>query len=410
MGLEIYGGNPDVVASYEEMQRIAAQLTQAAERLEEAIHEPQHFLVELVPNPIPQIQLMFLLPALIERVRGLAIKTRLAAESYFSTEARILLLMQQTLQPLAQLSPIISNPNPISQGSAEVVTKAATAFAVLGLTGAPSLGKTVMVSTAAAMLPLAAGYRSPPHMIQAIQKTQSSLGFPADLVGSAKLINIAQVETVKSMQEHASRLKAAYRNGSMISVEVYPLGHGRQIVVYIPGTQSFSLQGSNPLNIRSGLSALGGSVAPSEQAVQQALGQVGAGHGDRVLFVGHSQGALVAGNVAEQPQPYEVKGLISFGGPISHLDLKVPTIAISHQSDPVSVLGGGVNPMRDNWVTVSGDAEFETLVEAHRMTGYEKTAAELDLEDDEGFRRVQSKLWQDPGVSGLHYTFEVRRG
>lgn len=410
MGLEIYGGNPEVVASYEELQRIAGQLKIAAERLEEAIHEPQLLLFDLMPNPLPQIQLMFLLPGLIERVRALASKTQLAAEAYFSTEARILLLMQQTLQPLAQLSPIISSPNPISQGSAEVITKAAAAFAVLGLTGAPSLGKTVMVSTAATLLPLVAGYRSAPHMIQGIQQSQLSVGFPRDLDGGAKLVKLFQVQTVGSMVEHASRLRSSYGTGSKISIEVYPLGYGRQINVYVPGTQSFSFGGSNPLNIRSGLTALGGSVAPSEQAVQQALAQLGAGVSDRVLFIGHSQGALVAGNIAQQPQPYEVKGLISFGGPISHLDLEVPTIAISHQSDPVSVLGGGVNPMRENWVTVSGDAKFESLVDAHRMTAYEKTAAELDASSDEGFRRIQGKLGQDPGVQGLRYGFEITRG
>jgi hypothetical protein len=410
LGLEIYGGNPEVVASYEELQRISGQLTLAAERLEEAMFEPQHLLFDLLPNPLPQIQLMFLLPGLIERVRTLASKTHLAAEAYFSTEARILLLMQQTLQPLERLSPIISSPNPISQGSAEVITKAAAAFAVLGLTGAPSLGKTVMVSTATALLPLAAGYRSTPHMIQGIQQSQLSLGFGRDLDGSAKLVKLSQSQSGQSIAEHASRLRSAYGSGSKISIEVYPLGYGRQINVYVPGTQTFSFEGSNPLNIRSGLTALGGSVAPSQQSVQDALAQLGAGPSDRVLFIGHSQGALVAGNIAQQPQPYEIKGLISFGGPISHLDLKVPTIAISHQSDPVSVLGGGVNPMRENWVTVSGDGKFESLVDAHRMAAYERTAAELDTTKDVGFRRIQEKLGQDPGIQGLRYSFEISRG
>lgn len=410
MGLEIYGGNPQVVASYEELQRIAGQLTLAAERLEEAIYEPQQLLFDFLPNPVPQIQLMFMLPGLIERVRALAYKTQLAAEAYFSTEARIMLLVQQTLQPLALLSPIISSPNPISQGSAEVVTKAAAAFAVLGLTGAPSLGKTVLVSTATTLLPLAAGYQSAPRMIQGIQQSQLSLGFLHDLRGNSKLMKLSEAQTVESISDHASRLRDAYGTGSRISIEVYPLGEGRQINVYVPGTQAFSFAGSNPLNIRSGLTALGGSVAPSQQAVQQALAQLGAGALDQVLFIGHSQGALVAGNIAQQPQPYEVKGLISFGGPISHLDLKVPTIAISHQSDPVSVLGGGVNPMRENWVTVSGDAKFETLVDAHRMSSYEVTAAELDATNDEGFRRIEAKLGQDPGLQGLRYSFEISRG
>jgi hypothetical protein len=66
--------------------------------------------------------------------------------------------------------------------------------------------------------------------------------------------------------------------------------------------------------------------------------------------------------------------------------------------------------MRENWVSVSGDSKFETLVDAHRLNGYEKTAAELDESSDPGFRRIQNKLWQDPDVSGLKYSFEIRRG
>jgi pimeloyl-ACP methyl ester carboxylesterase len=247
-------------------------------------------------------------------------------------------------------------------------------------------------------------------MIQTVERSQQSLGLPKDLAGSANLTEIKKVLTVESMAQHAERLRMAYGPGSRIQIEVFPLGYGRQINVYVPGTQSFSFGGNNPLNIRSGLTALGGSVAPSEQAVQDALTQLGAGQGDRVLFIGHSQGALVAGNIVTAPQPYEIKGLISFGGPISHLDIKVPTIAIAHQSDPVPVLGGGVNPMRENWVSVSGHSKFETLVDAHRLNGYEKTAAELDESSDPGFRRIQNKLWQDPGVSGLKYSFEIRRG
>jgi hypothetical protein len=66
--------------------------------------------------------------------------------------------------------------------------------------------------------------------------------------------------------------------------------------------------------------------------------------------------------------------------------------------------------MRENWVTVSGDGKFESLVDAHRMTAYEKTAAELDGAKDLGFRRIEEKLGQDPGVQGLRYSFEISRG
>ena len=409
MGLEVYGGNPQIVASYEDMQRAATHLDLAADQLQEAILIPQDFILEIFPNPIPQLQLMFALPALIERLRLLSHKTRFAAESYFSTEARVILAMQQALEPVHFNSSLLANPNPISQAVAEKIRQSAVALAVLGLTGKPSLGKTALVATAGNLLASTSGHSGPAAMAGNLNATALSMGIPKDAPGSAQLRQIEPVRTSSSFAEHAQRLHGLYSMSSTISIEVYNHGYGRQFVVYVPGTQSFSLGGVNPLNIRSGLAGLGGAVMPSQQAVQDALAQLDAGYGDRVLFVGHSQGALIAGNLAQSTQPYEVSGLISFGGPISHLNLDVPTIAISHQGDPVATLGGGVNPMRENWVTVSGDTDFKTMVDAHRMAGYEGTASELDDSDDPGFRRVQSMLWQEE-TRGLKYSFELKRG
>lgn len=409
MGLEVYGGNPQIVASYEDMQRAATQLELAADKLQEAIFIPQDFVFEIFPNPIPQLQLLFALPGLIERIRLLSLKTRFAAESYFSTEARVILAMRQALDPVHMSSHLLASPNPISQAVAEKIRHSAVALAVLGLTGQPSLGKTALVASAGNLLASASGHSGPAPLAGNVNATALSLGLPKDAPGSAQLIKIGPIRTSSSFAEHAQRLHGLYSTSSTISIEVYNHGYGRQFVVYVPGTQSFSVGGENPLNIRSGLAGLGGSPMPSQQAVQDALAQLHAGEGDRVLFVGHSQGALIAGNLAQSSQPYEVSGLISFGGPISHLDLDVPTIAISHQGDPVSTLGGGVNPMRENWVTVSGDAAFKTMVDAHRMAGYEETATELDENDDPGLRRVQSMLWQED-TRGLKYSFELKRG
>jgi hypothetical protein len=100
--------------------------------------------------------------------------------------------------------------------------------------------------------------------------------------------------------------------------------------------------------------------------------------------------------------------LVSFGGPISHLDLKVPTIAISHVGDPVPLLGSGVNPLRENWVTVSATGDFDDLIDVHKIQSYHATAQQLDQSSDLGFRRVQSQLWLD-NKSGLEYLFEIRR-
>lgn len=409
MGLEIYGGNPQIVASYEDMQRAAMELELAAEQLQEAIFIPQDFILEIFPNPFPQLQLLFALPGLIERIRLLGQKTRFAAESYFSTEARVILAMRQAIEPFESSTQFLANPNPISQAVAEKMRQSAAAFAVVGLTGPPTIGKTALLATAGNLLAFTGGHSGPATMAGNLGATALAIGLPTDRAGSALLKEIQPIRTAASFAEHAQRLGGLYSEASTIAVEIYTLGYGRQFVVYVPGTQSFSLGGENPLNIRSGMAGLGGASPPSQQAIQDALLQLEAGPGDRVLFVGHSQGALIAGNLAQNSQPYEVSGLISFGGPISQLNLAVPTIAISNQGDPIPTLGGGINPMRDNWVTVSGDTAYKTVVDAHRMAGYEITAAELDESADEGFRRVQSMLWQE-NSRGLKYSFEIKRG
>jgi pimeloyl-ACP methyl ester carboxylesterase len=412
VGIEIYGGNQVVVAHFEEMHRVASTLSQAADQLELAIQVPQQLLFDLIPNPIPQIQLMFLLPGLIERARKLAFDCRLAADSYFSTEARVVLLMEQTLLPLSEARAFISDPNPISQATADVLTKTAAAMAVLGLTGKPTLGTNALVATASQLATTAAGYRSIPHMLGVAGANQQALGVFPDKTGSAQLLAVNRVSSAVNLDQAATKLQRSYGPpNSSIRVEVFSHGWGRQLVVYVPGTQSVSLDGSNPLNMRSTLVALGGAAsAPSQTAVVDALNQLGAGPSDKVIFVGHSQGALISANLAKDHQDYEVSGLVSFGGPISHIDLKMPTIAVGHQGDPVPLLGGGVNPLRENWVTISAPGDFDDLVDAHSMAGYVETSKNLQTNPDLGLSRVSSAIWDSPEMSGLEYVFEIRRG
>lgn len=412
MGVEIYGGNPVVVAAFEEMQRVATSLDQAAEQLMAALHTPQHLFLDLFPNPIPQLQLMFLLPGVIEKAKKLAFDCSVAADAYFSAEARVILLMEQTLMPLSEARALISDPNPISQATADVLTKSAAAMAVLGLTGKPSLGTGALVATASQLFTTASGHKSIPHLLGTAGATQRVLGILPDRSGSAELKSVAKTTSAINLEQAAAKLQRSYGPPHpSIRIEVFAHSWGRQMVVYVPGTQSISLGGTNPLNMRSTLTALTGvASAPSQQAVAEALGQLGAGASDKVTFVGHSQGALVSANLARVPQEYEVSGLVSFGGPISHLDLKVPTIALGHQGDPVPLLGGGVNPMRENWVTVSATGDFTDLVDAHSMASYIETAQKLETNPDIGLARISSQIWNQSELAGLEYVFELRRG
>jgi hypothetical protein len=409
MALDIYGGDPRIIATQQELLRLAQALQLACNELDAAVFASPDLLLDFVPNPIPNLQLALQLPRVTERMQQLCQGLRVAAESYFSTEAQITHLLTNLFRPLTDLHPLTLSANPISVALADQISRAAATMAVVGLTGVPSLGKSQVVGQAVRLAVAAAGSISPQQLLAKSHVSSLALGIPVDASGVSKMISSQPISPARNIYGFVSRLQNHYWSpASSIRVEVYQRPAGRDLVVYVPGTQSFLPGGSNPLNIQSNLTAMGAVVAsPSQQAVSDALAKLNAGKGDAVTFVGHSQGALLAGNLASQDQDYQVRGLISLGGPIGHLDIQVPVVAIQHAADPVPQLSGRANPMLENWVTISSNAEFESLVEAHRISSYAQTAAELAGSDNPGYQRIMRQLIPR-GDSGREYLFEIR--
>ena len=410
MALDIYGGDPRIIATQHELLRIASLLEQAASHLEEAWLAPPETFLEVIPNPLPNLQLAFSLPPVIDGLRSLRVKLNYAAESYFSTEAQVQRLLSSLFEPYTKLNWFLSQPNPVSGVLNDQVMRTAATMAVVGLTGVPSFAKAQLVAQATNLTVAALGGSSPRDLLSRSQATSMTMGIKVDAGGSARLVSSTPVKPAANIYGQVLRLQQNYWNpASSIRVEVFPANKGRDFVVYIPGTQSFLPGSKNPLNIQSNLTAMGNVVpSPSQMAVSQALAQLGATKTDRVLFVGHSQGALIGGNLAATEQPYQVKGLISLGGPISHLNLDVPVLALQHAADPVPSLSGGVNPMAENWVTVSSDRGFDSLVDAHRISSYAETTAELVGSENQGYRRIARQLLPE-GDSGTEYLFEITR-
>lgn len=411
MALEIYGGDPRVVATREELFRIAMTLRNSAFELNSAIFSPPDMLLDFLPNPIPNIQLALGAPRVCSELESLANNCDLAAENYFSTEARVSHIFQDLIDPLRALTPVLSIQSPITNIFTDRVAPVVGAMAVVGLLAGPSIGSSALLGGAIQLAPLAVARPTVQSFLAGGQRSAKSLGIQVDAAGSATLLRTAVALPPRNLADLAKRLHNSYSNpSSALRIESYPLSSGKQFVVYVPGTQSLSLGGTNPLNIRSNLTAMGGVVeAPSEQAVKDAIAKAGAGKGDRVLLVGHSQGALIAGNLASRTQEFEVSGLVSFAGPIGHLKLDVPVIAIQHAADPVPLLSGRVNPLTENWVTASSSAEFEDLIAAHRLDGYIETATELDQSQNIGLNRVRKALWPESLGSGSQYVYKIQR-
>lgn len=147
--------------------------------------------------------------------------------------------------------------------------------------------------------------------------------------------------------------------------------------------------------------------APSERAVRAAILQAGVGKNDRVLFVGHSQGAMVAANMASSGPEYKVSGLISFGGPLAQRDLNgFPVVAFENSGDPVPGLGGKVNPLTQDLVTVINDQPSQSFLEAHSMDSYVSTAIAANQSANPGLERVAGLL-EIPAGSGTAANYEL---
>ncbi len=408
MGVGIYGGNPVVVASYNELVRISGALQLAAQNLD---HARFAGVSEGIFAPVAQIQLSMLLPGLADRVRALAVRTQFAADSYFSTESQVLGLVNSVLSPVSKFSSLMGQPIALFDGSTKLLANVGATFAVMGLTGRANLAKTALVAASLRLTTAAFGYNSAQHLVGEQQANLKLASVPLDTSGSSKLVEIDKTRSVPNLSGHAQQVARAYANpGSRIFVDVFKHGYGRKLVVYIPGTQSLDLWGKNPLNMRSNLTAFGGvQASPTQLAVSDALGQLKAGASDSVIFVGHSQGALVAAQLASTDQPYQVAGLVSLGGPIAQFDLQVPVIALQNQGDPVPHLGGQINPMQDNWVTASNERDFASVIDAHKVASYVEFAKELDGKTDLGLIRVQEQISQMPNQPGLRYVFELSR-
>ena len=390
--LRIYGGDPRVIATLDEIARVAWSLRAAAEELEAAVWCFGY-------NPIPNLQLAFAAPAVADRLRNLANCCDQAANQYFSTEAQIDAWFQCSIGSLQALGQSIGHaPIATSMVSFAATGTLVAALATKGLTALPDSTSTTQVRTATKLAPLLLGARDLPHALSFLPRQES---------GSAVMVGYGSASPANSMAEHAKRIRELYQTPGQIRIERYQSGSSNQYVVYIPGTQ-LGTRDSNPLSALSNLHAMAGpNRAPSEKAVRAAISQAGVERSDRVLFVGHSQGAMVAANIASSNPEFKVSGLLSFGGPLAQRDLSgIPVIAFENSGDPVPGLGGKVNPLTSDLVTVINDSVSESFVEAHSIDKYVSSAISADQSTNPGLIRVAAIL-EIPSSSGTSATFDL---
>jgi hypothetical protein len=332
VSLDSYGGNPDLIATREEIYRVAFEIKLAAEQLSFL-----NSFEALLSDPIRQLQFRFMAIHAHSKLEGIYTNCLLAAESYFTTEAQINRRFEISVIPqLAQL--------------------------------ATNLGQ--------------------------------ASGWKLDQKVSATLTKSAATEPPSSIAQMLGRLsQVSFKADPTIGVDVFQDSSGSKLaIVYIPGTQTIEFgEGSNPLDMQSNIVAMSGSSqAASERAAVMAMQQAGIKATDEVILVGHSQGGMVAGNLAANSGNFAVAGLLTFGAPLAQLNLtRFPVMAVEHVNDPVPNLSGKANPMKSNWVTVqrnSSSSESEALLHSHSLDSYKNTSDEIDQSQKSGIQKIREKL------------------
>jgi len=419
--LVITGGNPKVVATRDEIARCSYWIGQAMNYISKArselIWEETLFGFDM-PNLWGSVQRGLTLENLTGELEHLQRMLYLASEAYFSTEIQMAHKIENEYLSVAKKFPwdLMAIPIPRLRYAGNPFAPMTAAMAIIGLTAPPSAAATGAIRSAASLAPktwsapawpFGSAYgQSPKKVSGLLAQLQSNLfflGIKSIPVTRSKLIESSVSRGAGSFAQKLQRLQHTYFNPqSAIRIDSFKSASGRDLVVYIPGTQSNKLAGKNVFNVGSNISSMTSTdLAASELAVRQSLDQLNVTGDDRLLLIGHSQGGIIASNIAISGD-YSVGGLISVGAPIAHQELEIPVISIEHANDVVPALSGETNPIKTNWVTVENTPEAGDIIDAHSMSSYIETAKLMDNSDDLGLRAVFSQMRFPEGEAISH--------
>jgi hypothetical protein len=329
--IDSYGGNPDIVATREEIHRVAFEIKLAAQQL-----SAFGSIESVLSDPLRQLQYRAATVNVLAKLERLHSNCLVASEQYFSTEAQI-------------------------HGRFEI--------------------------------------HFVPALAEVTANIATTLGWKLDHTVSATKTSTFATRSPNSITHLVDRLsEVSAKTQPTVGIDFFQTAEQRTAIVYIPGTQTLGLgDGSNPLDLQSNILAMqGNGLAASERAVLEVMNQAGIVETDEVIFVGHSQGGMVAGNLAQNPAGYITAGLVTIGAPIAQLKLsKVPVMAIEHVNDAIPNVSGKVNPIAKNWVTIQRSSlasESDAPMHSHSLKSYKNTTQEIDTSKAKGIVNIKEQL------------------
>lgn len=175
--------------------------------------------------------------------------------------------------------------------------------------------------------------------------------------------------TASDVIRYSDSLKAQDEDPSSGVISIVRTTHAdgtNSWMVVVPGTTDWGLGGTNPQDLLTNLQAVAGAPNDMESSVVAAMRRAGIGPDDPVGIYGHSQGAIVASNVAADPtvnEHYNVTTLLTAGGPTAGADLpdNVNALHLENGADAVPGLDGAPTPRTPTRTVVTVDTTGSDL-------------------------------------------------
>ena len=198
----------------------------------------------------------------------------------------------------------------------------------------------------------------------------------------------------------AARIPKAVKGGAQVRVEKYGDGEQTSWAVYIGGTVDWDPVATNePFDLAANVSAIAEENAGSFRAVMEAMQAAGIEPGDPVLVAGHSQGGIVATQVAAS-KAFNVQAVATFGAPETCVPVPsgVATLTVEHSDDVVTALGGSCLIDSEDRLTVRREVFATTappaneVLPAHHLDRYRETAQLIDASPQENLQEFRDRV------------------
>ncbi|MBC7442372.1 MAG: hypothetical protein H7311_07600 [Ramlibacter sp.] len=195
------------------------------------------------------------------------------------------------------------------------------------------------------------------------------------------------------------RIPSVSTGSPQIRIERYAGADRPSWVVYIGGTADWSpVAAEQPWDLTSNLSAVADQGSGSYRAVVQAMRAAGVQPDDPVIPVGHSQGGLVAAQVAASGE-FNTVAVATFGAPNGQVTLPpgVVAVTVEHSDDLVPALGGTAGADDDRLVVrrevfAGRDVPPDQALPAHALTAYRNTGRLMDDSPEPRLREFRATL------------------